>query len=105
MPVQQTSRDAHKRAKLSLRQQQLVDSFNDHGPQTDLEMHATTNLPINVVTGARNALVALGMVRNSGMKRQSKYGFANIVWELVPEAERQQPAAADPKPAPQLKLL
>jgi hypothetical protein len=105
MPVQQTSRDAYQGIRLSPGQLQIIDSLTDHGPQTDLELMATTHMKINAVTGRRNELVAVGVVRNSGKKRIAASGWRNIVWELVPEADRAPLAGGDPKVASQLKLL
>jgi hypothetical protein len=105
MPVQQTSRDAYRGIKLSQGQLQIIDSLTDHGPQTDLELMSTTGMKINAVTGRRNELVGLGAVRNSGRKKVAASGWRNIVWELVPEAERAPIASNDPKLATQLKLI
>jgi hypothetical protein len=60
-------------------------------------------LPINVVTGARNGLVALGLVENSGQTRISPYGKQNIVWRL-PAFVASQVAAARARAQTDLRI-
>lgn len=104
MPVQETSRDAYNTADLPRRQRQVFDALTAHGPSTDLELVRYTMLPINVICGARNALVALGLAENSGQTRTSPYGKQNIVWRL-PAFVASQVAAAKAQAQTDLRIV
>lgn len=99
--TQETSLEALELANLPKRQQQVLEEIMNRGPMTDLELSAATDLPINIICGARNRLVEAGLIKDSGDRRISRWGRRNIVWRLRTASDR----AADAAAIRQLNLL
>lgn len=95
MPYQPTSRAAFSTANLPRREAQVYCALRDHASGLiDPEICQRTGLPVNVVTGARNALVDRGLVADSGRTRVNPAsGKRGIVWILrEPDMPQQEPA-------------
>lgn len=95
MPYQPTSRHAFQTANLPQREAEVFTALKTRGPSIDYEIAAATQLPINVVTGARNHLVEKQLVVNTGRtKINPASGKRGIVWAVregeMPQEEPRQ---------------
>lgn len=83
--IADTSREAYRRANLPKSENQVWEAIVRLGGRaTDPEIVQASGVPLNVVNGARNALMDRGLVRDSGYtKLNPKTRMRNKVWEAI----------------------
>lgn len=77
-----TSRAIEPKLRKGTLQVKMLDTFKAAGEQglTDDEMEAMSHLSHQSISACRNTLMRKGLVRDSGVRRPTRYGNNAIVW-------------------------
>ena len=84
--MQETSITAYydlvRSGKICRTELRILEAIDNYGPMTDFEIVQKTGMPIQGVTGRRNALARKKFVVIRGTKRNPVTGKKNIIWGI-----------------------
>ena len=78
----ETSKSAYIKQKPKLKtKRQLVLEFVKSQPSTNYQISDNLNMPLSSVCGRCRELQLLGLIEDSGKRRQTPFGKTAIVWQ------------------------